>query len=111
MAVTAEKVLAAVEELRSTWQGWHVRAEAHRQVRAAQIATDKVDQLVELLVAEVLQTRSVALTRPEDGITEVNGTRVASGSNCLRSDRARHESIRLDPCLRRSQILRHALCP
>ena len=33
----AEKVLAAVEERRSTWQSWHVRAEAQRHVRAAQI--------------------------------------------------------------------------
>ena len=61
VAATAEKVLAAVEERRSTWQSWHVRAEAQRNVRAAQIPTDKVDQLVELLVAEVLQTRSIIL--------------------------------------------------
>ena len=70
VAATAEKVLAGVEEHRSTWQSWHVRAEAQRHVRAAQVPTDKVEQLVELLVAEVLQTRSVALTRTEDGITE-----------------------------------------
>jgi conjugative relaxase-like TrwC/TraI family protein len=56
VAVTAGRVLAAVEEHRSTWQVWHVRAEAQRHVRAAGVATDKVDQLVELLVAEVLQT-------------------------------------------------------
>jgi hypothetical protein len=34
MAVTAEKVLAAVEARRSGWQSWHVRAEAQRRVRA-----------------------------------------------------------------------------
>ena len=50
VAATAEKVLAAVEEHRSTWQSWHVRAEAQRHVRAVQVPTDKVDQLVELLV-------------------------------------------------------------
>ena len=55
VTATAEKVLAAVEEHRSTWQSWHVRAEAQRHVRAAQVPTDKVDQLVELLVDEVLQ--------------------------------------------------------
>jgi conjugative relaxase-like TrwC/TraI family protein len=70
MTATAEKVLAAVEERRSTWQSWHVRAEAQRHVRAAQVPTDKVDQLVELLVDEVLQIRSICLARPEDGITE-----------------------------------------
>ncbi len=31
VAATAEQVLAAVEERRSTWQSWHVRAEAQRQ--------------------------------------------------------------------------------
>jgi conjugative relaxase-like TrwC/TraI family protein len=70
VAATAAKVLAAVEERRSTWQSWHVRAEAQRHVRAADIAADKVDQLVELLVAEVLQTRSLSLARPADGISE-----------------------------------------
>ena len=58
VAATAEKVLAAVEKRRSTWQSWHVRAEAQRQVRAVQVPTNKVDQLVELLVTEVLHTQS-----------------------------------------------------
>ena len=75
------KVLAAVEERRSTWQSWHVRAEAQRHVRAADIATDKVDQLVELLVAEVLQTRSISLARPEDDISEPAPLRRADGSS------------------------------
>src|SRR5215216_4242259 len=66
VAATAAKVLAAVEEGRSTWQSWHVRAEAHRHLRAADIAPVKVDQLVELVVAEVLHTRSLSLTRPDD---------------------------------------------
>jgi len=41
LAATAEKVLAAMEERRSTWQSWHVHAEAQRHVRAAEIATDR----------------------------------------------------------------------
>ena len=45
------------------------------------IATDKVDQLVELLVAEVLQTRSVSLTRPDDGISEPAALRRSDGSS------------------------------
>ena len=81
VAATAEKVLQAVEERRSTWQSWHVRAEAQRHVRAAEIATDKFDQLVELLVAEVLQTRSVSLTRPDDGLTEPAALRRSDGSS------------------------------
>jgi conjugative relaxase-like TrwC/TraI family protein len=81
VAATAEKVLQAVEERRSTWQSWHVRAEAQRHVRAAEIATDKFDQLVELLVAEVLQTLSVSLTRPDDGLTEPAALRRSDGSS------------------------------
>ncbi len=81
LAATAEKVLAAMEERRSTWQSWHVRAEAQRQVRAAQLPTDKVEQLVELLVAEVLQTRSVALAWTDDNITEPAVLRRADGSS------------------------------
>jgi conjugative relaxase-like TrwC/TraI family protein len=81
VAATAEKVLAAVEEHRSTWQSWHVRAEALRHIRAVQVPTDKVDQLVELLIEEVLQTRSVALTRTDDGISEPETLRRADGSS------------------------------
>ena len=46
-----------------------------------QVATDKVDQLVELLVAEVLQTRSISLARPDDGISEPAVLRRADGSS------------------------------
>jgi conjugative relaxase-like TrwC/TraI family protein len=81
VAATAAKVLAAVEERRSTWQSWHVRAEAQRHLRAAEIATDKVEQLVELLVAEVLQTGSISLTRPADGISEPAALRRSDGSS------------------------------
>src|SRR5215211_4167287 len=81
VAATAEKVLAAVEDHRSTWQRWHVRAEALRHLRAAEIDADKVDQLVELLVAEVLSTRSVALTRTEGNTSEPATLRRADGSS------------------------------
>jgi len=81
LAATADKVLAAVEEHRSIWQSWHVRAEALRHMRGIQISTEKVDQLVNLLVEEVLQTRSVALTRTEDNISEPATLRRADGSS------------------------------
>jgi conjugative relaxase-like TrwC/TraI family protein len=81
MTVTAGRALAAVEERRSTWQSWHVRAEAQRQVRAVQVPTDKIDQLVELLVTEVLHTQSVSLARLEDGISEPKALRRADGSS------------------------------
>ncbi len=81
VAVTVGRVLAAVEERRSTWQSWHVRAEAQRHVRAAQVPADKVEQLVELLLAEVLQTRSISLARPDDGVSEPTVLRRADGSS------------------------------
>jgi conjugative relaxase-like TrwC/TraI family protein len=81
LTATAEKVLEAVEERRSTWQSWHVRAEAQRHVRAADIATDNVEQLVALLVADVLQTRSVSLTRPDKNISEPAALRRVDGSS------------------------------
>jgi conjugative relaxase-like TrwC/TraI family protein len=50
---TAGRVLAAPEGRRSTWQRWHVRAEAHRQIRAADVQTDTFDRLVDQVVTEV----------------------------------------------------------
>jgi conjugative relaxase-like TrwC/TraI family protein len=81
VVATAGMVLAAVEEHRSTWQSWHVRAEALRRLRAAEIDTDKVDQLVELLVTEVLHSRSVALNGTDDNISEPETLRRADGSS------------------------------
>ena len=98
VAATAEKVLAAVEARRSTWQSWHVRAEAQRYVQAATFPTDKVDQLVELLVTEVLQTRSVALTRPEDGISlSLSGVLQFRSDRCERVQGCRIRAGHLDP--------------
>jgi conjugative relaxase-like TrwC/TraI family protein len=81
VSATAEKVLAAVEEHRSTWQSWHIRAEAQRHLRAVQVRNDQLDQLVELLVEEVLQNRSVALTQTDDGISEPETLRRTDGSS------------------------------
>jgi hypothetical protein len=47
---------------------------------SAEIDTDNVEQLVELLVAEV-QTRSVSLTSTDDGISEPVALRRADGSS------------------------------
>jgi TrwC relaxase len=55
----AGRVLAAMEEHRSTWQIWHVRAEAQRQVRAVELQAEQTERLVDLLVGEVLGNRSV----------------------------------------------------
>jgi hypothetical protein len=78
---TAGLVLAALEERRSTWQTWHVRAEAQRNIRAAEVPTAKVDELVDRVVAEILNTRSVSLARPDDTITEPAALRRSDGSS------------------------------
>jgi DNA primase catalytic core len=67
---TAGRVLAAMEERRSTWQIWHVRAEAQRQVRAVELKAEQSERLVDLLVGHVLGNLSVSLALPNDGIIE-----------------------------------------
>jgi conjugative relaxase-like TrwC/TraI family protein len=74
-------VLAAIEERRSTWQSWHVRAEALRQVRVAEVPSKIVDRLVDDVVAEVLSIRSVSLARPDNGIAEPAALRRSDGSS------------------------------
>jgi conjugative relaxase-like TrwC/TraI family protein len=79
---TAGLVLAATEERRSTWQRWHVRAEALRRVRAAEVPSKMVDRLVDDVVAEVLNLRSVSLARPEGAsIAEPAALRRSDGSS------------------------------
>ncbi len=84
VAAAADRVLKALEEHRSTWQIWHVRAEAQRQIRAANITTDKLEQLIDLLVADVLQTRSIPLTSTDDAIAEPTPLRRSDGSSVYR---------------------------
>ena len=81
VAAATDRVLTAMEERRSTWQIWHVRAEAQRQIRAANLTTDKPDQLVDLLVAEVLNKRSIPLTSTENSVVEPVPLRRSDGSS------------------------------
>jgi conjugative relaxase-like TrwC/TraI family protein len=81
VAQTADRVLAAMEETRSTWQMWHVRAEAQRHVRAVDVPAEQANKLVDLLVNEVLEHRSVALVAPPDGIEEPDALQRVDGSS------------------------------
>jgi conjugative relaxase-like TrwC/TraI family protein len=81
VAQTASHVLAVMEESRSTWQMWHVRAEAQRQVRTADVPLGRGEALVNLLVNEVLHSRSVALVPPDDDIEEPEALRRTDGSS------------------------------
>ena len=58
----AEQVTAAMMERRATWQDWHVRAEALRIARAANVPTGDVDEAVDRVVDEVLTRHSVPVT-------------------------------------------------
>jgi conjugative relaxase-like TrwC/TraI family protein len=81
VAQTADRVLAAMEENRSTWQMWHVRAEAQRQVRTINMPGEHAATLVDLLIDEVLEHRCVALAAPRDGIEEPGMLRRVDGSS------------------------------
>jgi hypothetical protein len=74
-------VLAAMEQTRSTWQMWHVRAEAQRHVRSVDVPAEQANMLLDLLVDEVLQHRSVALAAPPEGIEEPGALRRVDGSS------------------------------
>jgi DNA primase catalytic core len=76
----ADRVLAAMEERRSTWQIWHVRAEAQRYIRAADVPSAQANRLVDLLVDEVLNSRSISLARP-DGIAEPKALQRSDGAS------------------------------
>jgi conjugative relaxase-like TrwC/TraI family protein len=78
---TAKLVLDALEERRSTWQSWHVYAEALRHVRAAEVPIVMANRLVDDVVAEVLTTRSVSLARPDDSMIEPAVLRRSDGSS------------------------------
>jgi conjugative relaxase-like TrwC/TraI family protein len=81
VAQTADHILTVMEASRSTWQMWHVRAEAQRQVRTIDLPAEHAVALVELLVDEVLDRRSVALAPPHDGIEEPEVLRRVDGSS------------------------------
>jgi conjugative relaxase-like TrwC/TraI family protein len=81
VAQTADHILAVMENSRSTWQMWHVRAEAQRQVRTANLPPERASALVDMLVDEVLNGRSVALAAPRDEIDEPQALRRTNGSS------------------------------
>ncbi len=81
VAQTASHILAVMEESRSTWQMWHVRAEAQRQVRTIDLPAEQAAALVDLLVDEVLDRRCVALVAPDDQIEEPEALRRVDGSS------------------------------
>ena len=78
---TAATVLATLEGSRSTWQVWHVRAEAQRRVRPMDLPPEQVEAVVALVVDEVLTARCVRVTQPQDHLAEPAPLRRADGSS------------------------------
>jgi DNA primase catalytic core len=76
----ADRVLSVMEGRRSSWQIWHVRAEAQRYIRAADVPTMQANRLLDLLVDEVLNRRSISLARP-DKIAEPNALQRSDGAS------------------------------
>jgi DNA primase catalytic core len=65
----ARRVVAVVQRDRSTWQTWHLRAEALRCVRAVEVPSQHIETVVNLLVDQAL-TYCRTLTRPVPGEPE-----------------------------------------
>jgi conjugative relaxase-like TrwC/TraI family protein len=81
IAQTADHILTVIEGSRSTWQMWHIRAEAQRQVRTIDMPAEHAAALVDLLVDEVLNRRCVALAAPAGNIAEPEVLRRVDGSS------------------------------
>jgi conjugative relaxase-like TrwC/TraI family protein len=63
VATTAQHVIRVVESERSSWTAFHLRAEALRQVRAAELALNDIDQAVGRIVGHGLSPElSTAVT-------------------------------------------------
>ena len=67
---TAASIVATVEGSRATWQSWHVRAEAQRRARTANVPTTLLQATVDRLVAVALAEHSTPLAVPDDGVRE-----------------------------------------
>ena len=77
---SSARVIGVLEQERSTWQGWHVRAEALRQTRAAGVPGDLLDRVVDTIVDLALETRSIRLS-VDDPIQEPDALRRSDGQS------------------------------
>ena len=80
VATCAADVVSEVEQRRSTWQIWHVRAEALRRVRDADVLAERVESVVDHIVDAAL-ARSVSLSTDRDGVDDPDALRRVDGSS------------------------------
>lgn len=81
VSATADIVTTTVQSHRSTWQVWHVRAEAQRQVRSLGVTPHEAEFLVDRVTDHVLTISSIRLTRVDDGIPEPDSLLRRDGSS------------------------------
>ncbi|MFJ9390434.1 MobF family relaxase [Nocardioides sp. NPDC101246] len=91
----AEQVVAALEGHRATWQSWHLRAEAQRQVRAHGEVPGELLTNVVVSVEDVVRSRLVNLTpeppdRLEDGVRVPALLRRRDGTSVYRRSGSDH---------------------
>lgn len=77
---TSARVIDVLECERSTWQCWHIRAEALRQTRAAGVPAELLDRVVDTIVDLALETRSIRLSA-DDPIQEPDTLRRSDGQS------------------------------
>jgi len=93
---TAARVVAELEGRRATWQVWHVRAEAQRHVRDVALPADRLAEVVEWVVDDVLGRLSVNLSPDLDPVAEPAGLRRSDGQSVYRhTGRDRYTSQRI----------------
>jgi conjugative relaxase-like TrwC/TraI family protein len=80
----AERVITEVESRRATWQVWHLRAEAQRQMRGAAVPADRVAEVVEWIVDDAVSRLSINLTPERDPINEPSALRRSDGTSVYR---------------------------
>jgi len=93
---TASRVVVELEARRATWQTWHVRAEAQRQVRDVAVPADRLADVVECIVDDVLGRLSVNLSPDLDPVAEPAELRRSDGQSVYRhTGRDRYTSQRI----------------
>jgi DNA primase catalytic core len=76
----ADRVLQNVQHHRATWQVWHLRAEAQRQVRGGDVAAEQVPQVVQTVIDAVIE-RSVSIATDRDSTRDPDELRRRDGES------------------------------
>ncbi len=86
---TAAGIVRTVQGSRATWQDWHLRAEAYRVARAAEVHSRDLDATVNRLVGTALARHSVAVAGTgTDGISDPRVLRRSDGTTQYSVSRA-----------------------